>query len=133
MVSGGQRRGYPQSPSTAASRSAASPSGRRGPLAGTQQGRGLGRPARACGRARTVASGPRAGPEAPGQLQQGGRGPCTRWCGEVDSEPIPPPQVRPEEDLLSWHTGGLCEEGLPIKGEIDKIEIFLHVLPAPEG
>src|SRR4029453_1479426 len=56
-----------------------------------------------------------------------------RLCGEVDSEPIPPQQVRPEEDLLSWHKGGLCEEGLPIKGEIDKIEIFLHVLPAPEG
>ena len=56
-----------------------------------------------------------------------------RLCGEVDSEPIPPQQVRPEEDLLSWHKGGLCEEGLPIKGEIGKIEIFLHVLPAPEG
>jgi hypothetical protein len=42
-----------------------------------------------------------------------------RLCGEVNSEPIPPQQVRPEEDLLSWHKGGLCEEGLPIKGEIE--------------
>ena len=41
--------------------------------------------------------------------------------------------MRPQEYLLAWHKGGLYEEGLPIKGEIDEIDIFLNVLPATEG
>ena len=42
-------------------------------------------------------------------------------------------QVRPQEYLLAWHKRGFREEGLPIKREIDKIDLFLNVLSATEG
>jgi hypothetical protein len=41
--------------------------------------------------------------------------------------------LRPNEYFLAWHKCGLREEGLPIKEEIDEIDLFLNVLPAPEG
>jgi len=34
---------------------------------------------------------------------------------------------------MAWHKRGFREEGLPIKGEIDQIDLFLNVLPTPKG
>jgi hypothetical protein len=52
---------------------------------------------------------------------------------EVNGEPIPTQQVRPKEDGRAGHKGSLRQEDVPIKGEIDQIEIFLNVLPTTEG